>query len=119
MDNKIQLISTKDIGKIAAEAFLNASSPEYKNAAVSIAGDELTPAEMAQTFKEVTGQDIPNFNWVVGKLLRWMLWNDLGIMFQWFADEGFGVDMKTVRSRYPFLKDFRQWLETESAWAKK
>ena len=51
MDNKIQLISTKDIGKIAAEAFLTSSSPEYKNAAVSIAGDEITPAEMAQTFK--------------------------------------------------------------------
>jgi hypothetical protein len=39
-------------------------------------------------------------------------------MFDWFESDGFGVDVKATRKAYPFMKDFRQWLRTESAWRK-
>lgn len=78
MDNRLQFVSTKDIGKIAAEAFINASSPDYKNKAINIAGDSITPSEMATTFKEVTGQEIPfTYSWVA-VVVRWLLWEQLG-----------------------------------------
>ena len=118
-DSKMQFISTRDIGKVAAEAFLNASSAEYKNASISLAGDEYTPRQAASIFKEVTGQEIPSTYPLLGRILKWLLTEQLGIMLDWIASTGFGTDIEAVRKRYPYLKDFRAWLETESAWAKK
>ncbi|KAF7189944.1 NmrA-like family domain-containing oxidoreductase phqG [Pseudocercospora fuligena] len=118
-DRKLQLVSTKDIGKIAAEAFLNAESPEYKNTSISLAGDEISVVEAEKVFREVTGgQQIPETYGFVARILKWVLHEHLGIMFNWFATDGFGTDVPGLRKRYPYLKDFRAWLETESAWKK-
>jgi hypothetical protein len=43
---------------------------------------------------------------------------DLGYMFKWMRDVGFGVDVKEVRRMNPEMKDFGTWLETESDWKK-
>ncbi|KAK5120007.1 hypothetical protein LTR85_007083 [Meristemomyces frigidus] len=117
-DRKLQLIGTKDIGKVAAEAFLNSETEEYRNKAISLAGDEISPNEAAQIFKEVTGEDIPWTYGFVGSMLRFVLYQHLGIMFNWFASHGFGADVKALRQRYPFLQDFRTWVAEESAWKK-
>ena len=115
---KLQMISTKDIGKVAAEAFLNADKDEYRNTSVSLAGDELSPEQAAVIFKEVTGHEIPSTYSFVGSGLRWMLKEQLGLMFDWFLSSGFGVDVKAMRQRYPFMQDFKTWLAEESAWKK-
>ena len=117
LDRPLQQISTKDIGKIAAEAFLNADSAEYKNQAISLAGDELTPNEAAKIFKEETGLDLPSSYWWVGWLLRKLV-SDLGKMFDWFYTDGFKADVPAIRKRYPFMQDFRTWLREESDWSK-
>ena len=119
MDRKLQMISTKDIGKVAAEAFIKADSAEYKNQAISLAGDDISPNEAARIFKETTGQEIPTTYPFVGRALRYFLKEQLGTMFDWFVTDGFHTDIGAVKQRYPYLKDFRAWLETESAWAKK
>ncbi|KAK4501659.1 hypothetical protein PRZ48_007468 [Zasmidium cellare] len=118
-DHKLQMIATSDIGKVAAEAFLNAESGEYRNQAVALAGDDLSPREAAKVFKEVTGQELPTTFSFVGVLLKWLLHKQLGLMFNWFKSDGFTVDVPELKRKHPFLKDFRAWLETESAWAKK
>ncbi|KAF2172757.1 hypothetical protein M409DRAFT_16722 [Zasmidium cellare ATCC 36951] len=119
VDNKLQMIATSDIGKVAAEAFLNAESDEYKNKAVPLAGDDFTPREAAKVFKEVTGQELPTTFSFVGVVLKWLLHKQLGLMFNWFKSDGFTVEIPELRRKYPYLKDFRTWVETESAWAKK
>jgi uncharacterized protein YbjT (DUF2867 family) len=117
LDRPLQHIATSDIGRIAAEAFLNADSPEYKNQAISLAGDSLTPNEAARIFREETGKKLPvTYSWV-GGAIRWMV-ADLHHMFAWFRSDGFGVDVPALRKRYPFLKDFRSWLREDSAWKK-
>lgn len=116
-DRPLQQIATVDIGKIAADAFLNADSEEYRNKAISIAGDELSPNDAARIFKEVTGEEIPSTYGFVGGLLK-LASKDMRLMLKWFAEEDFGVDVEAVRRRYPFMKDFRGWLE-ESAWRKR
>lgn len=118
LDRKLQMISTADIGHIAAEAFLHAEEPEYRNRAISLAGDEISPAEAATIFTEVTGKEIPSTFAFVGWGLRVLLKDQLGLMFDWFKTDGFGVDVPGLKGRYPFLKDFRTWLRTESAWKK-
>ena len=115
LDTKLQLIGTKDIGRIAAEAFLNADSPEYKNQAISLAGDDITLREAIKVFEEVTGKAMPETYGFVARILKFLLHEQLGIMFDWFKSTGFGADMGLVKKRYPFVKDFRAWLETESA----
>ncbi|GIZ47988.1 hypothetical protein CKM354_001106300 [Cercospora kikuchii] len=115
----LQLISTSDIGLIAAQAFLHHSSPKYKNQAISLAGEELTLLEAEQTFQSVTGTALPETYPFLARIIKWVLNEQLGIMFDWFKTNGFGVEIKSLKEEYPFLKDFRTWLEEESAWKKK
>ena len=115
-DSKIQFVSTKDIGKVAAEAFLESDTEQYKNNAVHLAGDELSLGDFERIFKEETKRQLPETFGVVAKALKWTLHEQLGIMFDWLKNDGFTVDVDESRKTYPFLKDFRQWLSTESAW---
>jgi uncharacterized protein YbjT (DUF2867 family) len=117
LDRDLQMISTRDIGKVAAEAFLNASDELYRNKAISLAGDSLSPNEAARIFKEETGQEIPSSYLSLAWLIR-MLVPDLRHMFAWLGKTGFGTDMRDVRARYPFMSDFRTWLKEESDWRK-
>lgn len=117
-DSKLKFISTKDIGKVAAEAFLKADSEQYKNKAIALAGDEITLTDAAKVFKEETGLELPETFSFVGKGLKFALHEQLGIMFNWFKSDGFEVNVAESKKSYPFLKDFREWLRTESAWKK-
>ncbi|KAK4621871.1 hypothetical protein CLAFUW4_07128 [Fulvia fulva] len=115
---ELQLISTTDMGKLAAEAFLNAESPEYRNRAISLAGDATSPDEAARVSREETGREMEGTYGVVARTLKWVLNEQLGIMFNWFKSTGFNANVPELRKRYPFLKDFRSWLREESAWKK-
>ncbi|KAL1600830.1 hypothetical protein SLS60_007218 [Paraconiothyrium brasiliense] len=117
-DSRIKFVSTKDIGKVAAEAFLKADEERYRNKAIALAGDYLSLSEFARIFEEETGKKLPETFGAVGRGLRWALHEQLGIMFDWFKSDGFGVDVKENKKQFPFLKDFRAWLRTESAWRK-
>ncbi|PLB48432.1 nucleoside-diphosphate-sugar epimerase family protein [Aspergillus steynii IBT 23096] len=111
----LQLVATSDIGYLAAEAFVN--HEKYQGTAVSLAGDELTYEDMARIFKEKTGQSVPGtFRAVCSVLMAAM--KDFGVMFRWFRDEGYQADIGDLRAKYPGLKDFGTWLETESEWKK-
>ncbi|KAK5111248.1 hypothetical protein LTR62_005276 [Meristemomyces frigidus] len=115
-DRPLQLVSTSDIGRIAAEAFLHSDNAEYRNQSISLAGDELSPDEAAKSFTQVTGKIMPDTYGFVGWGLRKALHEQLGIMFDWFVTDGFGVNVKALRKRYPYMQDFGTWLREESAW---
>lgn len=118
MDTRLQFVSTKDIGRVAADAFLNSSSSTYRNQAIALAGDDITPNEASKVFKEVTGQDIPSTYSVFPTAVKWMMKEELGKMFAWFKETGYNTDVQGLKKQYPFMKDFRGWLEKESAWRK-
>jgi uncharacterized protein YbjT (DUF2867 family) len=116
-DRKLQMISSKDVGKVAADAFLNAGSDEYRNRSISLAGDSLTPTEAARIFKDETGLAMPaTYTWL-GWLIRTLV-PDLRHMFYWLKVVGSGADVSALRKRYPFLMDLRAWLREESDWSK-
>jgi hypothetical protein len=116
-DRKLQMISSKDVGKVAADAFLNASSDEYRNRSISLASDSLTPTDAGRVFKDETGLAIPaTYTWL-GWLIRTLV-SDLRHMFHWLKIVGSGTDVSALRKRYPFLMDFRAWLREESDWSK-
>ncbi|KAL2813652.1 hypothetical protein BJX63DRAFT_393573 [Aspergillus granulosus] len=109
----LQVVAVSDIGFFAAQSFINPD--KYRGTAVSIASDELTFDEMAKIFKSRTGKDLPTTFDLIARFVMWMV-TDLGKMFRWFHDEGYKADIQELKKIHPGLKDFRSWLETDSAW---
>jgi uncharacterized protein YbjT (DUF2867 family) len=108
---KLQIVATSDIGFFAARAFMDPE--EFRGKFLSLAGDELTYEEMATVFRQKIGRDVPTtFRFPVWLMMKAV--KELGVMFQWFYDEGYGADVAALRKMHPGLKDFGTWLQTES-----
>ncbi|KAL2802585.1 hypothetical protein BJX63DRAFT_440793 [Aspergillus granulosus] len=106
----LQMVATSDIGYFAADAFLHPE--QYTGKAISLAGDELTYDGMRLVFEQKTGRVLPTtFRPVCAFFMAMM--KDMGYMFRWFHDEGYGVDIPSLRARHPEMKDFATWLEKE------
>lgn len=114
---KLQLVSTADIGWFAAQSFLH---PEkYRNAAITLVGDELTQPEADVIFKEVVGRPMPIAPCVVGSMVKLALKDTVGDMFAWFKNNGYGGSVDACRSTYPEMQDFRAWIEANKwQWTK-
>ncbi|KIY03394.1 uncharacterized protein Z520_00085 [Fonsecaea multimorphosa CBS 102226] len=110
-EQKLQLIATSDIGFFAAEAFLKPE--QYKSTKLSLAGDELTYDQFKKIFEQKTRTPLPTTYFFVAALINWMV-KDLGYMYTWFHDVGYGADISSLKQLNPGLKDFSTWLETES-----
>lgn len=110
---KLQLVSVKDIGIFAAMAFAHSEQPEWKNKAVGLAGDELTQLEANEVFWKVFGRSMPRTYVFVGNMLQMMV-KEVGVMFTWFKEEGYGVDVEGCRKINPAMFDLERWLREES-----
>ncbi|OQE84120.1 hypothetical protein PENNAL_c0029G05803 [Penicillium nalgiovense] len=85
-------------GEKASLAFMNPE--ESKNHAFSLAGDELTFDQMSEIFKNLTGKDVPT----TFRIPVWLMMaavKDLGVMFKWFWDEGYGADIPALKKLNP------------------
>jgi uncharacterized protein YbjT (DUF2867 family) len=108
----LQIIATSDIGVFAAEAFQHPD--QFAGRSISLAGDELTFDQVDDIFKAKTGHAVPTTFELPCRALLCVM-GDIGAMFRWFHDEGYGADIAALRKQHPGLKDFATWLETESA----
>jgi uncharacterized protein YbjT (DUF2867 family) len=114
---KLQLVSTADIGWFAAASFLNPA--EHAGAAITIVGDELTQPEADAIFKQVTGHSMPIAPCVVASMVKLVLKDSVGDMFRWFGESGYGGSVEACREMYPPIKDFRAWIEANKGqWVK-
>ena len=114
----IAFIATSDIGFFAGQAFLQLENADYKNKAISLAGDELTFGQLSKVFKERMGYEIPTTFNFVARFIKWMV-SDLNTMFRWLDEKGCKGDIPKLRRMNPGLKDYGTWLETESGFSKK
>ena len=107
----LQMVAASDIGYFGADAFLHPE--QYRGRGVSLAGDELTHAQMAKIFQQQTGQPLPKtFRPVCSLFMAAM--KDMGYMFKWFHDEGYRADIESLRVKHPDLMNFETWLAKES-----
>lgn len=110
-EKPLQLISCRDIGKFAAKVF---QSPEkYSGKAITLAGDELNFRQASQVFKTQTGEKMPETFGIVGTMIKGAV-SDMGKMFRFFNDEGYGCDIPALKAEFPELQDFSTWLEEDS-----
>lgn len=110
-EQKLQLVATSDIGFFAAQAFTKPE--EYNGKRLTLVGDELTYDEFGAIFKQYTGRALPTTYGIIATFINWMV-KDLGMMFKWFRDVGYGGDIAQVRTLNPDLKNFKTWLKEES-----
>ncbi|KAB2108737.1 hypothetical protein AG0111_0g2463 [Alternaria gaisen] len=91
------------------------NSEEYINKIILIAGDELTYDEFKTIFKQKTGQKLPMIYRLTSAAINEMV-REVGYMFKWFRDVGYGADISSLKERNQELKDLKTWLDVESAW---
>jgi uncharacterized protein YbjT (DUF2867 family) len=110
-NTKLQVVATKDIGIFAAKAL---EAPEqYKNRAISLAGDELTFAEANEKFRKLFGTPLPKTFGMLGGFMKWMI-EDINLMWKWFVEVGYGADVAECKKINPEMQDFETWLKESS-----
>lgn len=109
------LISTRDIGIFAAQAFSSPSS--YNDISISIGSQALTYDQGAKIFKEVVGSEMPTAPACVPALLKFLI-SDLKKMHNWITEIGSVVDWEDMQRRHPGMMDFETWLREESRFKK-
>jgi uncharacterized protein YbjT (DUF2867 family) len=111
---KLQLVSVRDIGLFASKAL---RQPErWAGKAVSLAGDELTLHEAKEHFRSATGgKELPQAWGIVGKGMLWAV-KEVGDMFRFFEEQGYGADIAALSAEEPSLQDFETWLKESSQW---
>ncbi|KAK2124742.1 hypothetical protein NOF04DRAFT_1372559 [Fusarium oxysporum II5] len=97
----LQWTATEDIGFFAAEAFTDPQA--WGKQAISLAGDEITFAQLSEAFEHATGGPAGTTFGLLGKALKHGV-AELGIMVNWFRDEGYGADLAKVRQLNPGAK---------------
>ncbi|PSN11320.1 NmrA family protein, partial [filamentous cyanobacterium CCP5] len=110
----LHLITTKDMGRVAAYVMKHRS--EYVGKDIELAGDVLTPKQMAAAFAHAQGspvvyKEIPP--WIFLLLFRKSLFD----LIQWYRKEGYQADVSALREEFPgLLTTFADFLE-ETHWA--
>lgn len=114
-DKPLHLITTKDMGRVAAYVMKYPS--KYINRDIELAGDVLTPKQMAEVFSRVQGKPVVHKEvpaWIFLLLFR----KELFDLIQWYRNKGYQADVQYLREEeFPgLLTTFREFLE-ETNWA--
>ncbi|GAA2813046.1 NmrA/HSCARG family protein [Saccharopolyspora taberi] len=109
-DTVQQLIALRDIGEMAALAFERPE--EYVGEVVDLAGDELTPPQIADALSRATGRPVRHVEIPI-EVIRQQSEN-LANAYAWMNDNGPTVDISALRARKPDLRTFEEWLAEQT-----
>ena len=106
----MQVVTTRDIGRWAAEGLVKPDRTNIRNEALSIASDELSFQDIDEIFKRKTGKGVPvTFGWL-SALVIWSV-KDLNTMFGFINERDYGADLPWLKERLE-PTTFAQWLDT-------
>ncbi|MBD2436924.1 NmrA/HSCARG family protein [Nostoc sp. FACHB-110] len=113
-DRPMHLITTKDMGRIAAYVIKHPS--QYIGKEIELAGDVLTPTQMAAAFSQAQGKPV-----VYQQTPPWIFLlffqRDLYCLIQWYRHKGYQADVAHLRQEFPgLLTTFSEFL-AETDWA--
>lgn len=104
-DQAMQMISARDIGWFAAEAFDRPA--DHLGRAIEIAGDSVTRRQAVETLRRADLGPVVEFT--IPKILRKRLPEDFRLMFEWIAREGFRADLPALKRDHPALLTLASW----------
>ena len=110
----IHLLCVKDLGRVAAWVITHRE--KYLKREIELAGDVLTPQQIAEKFSRCQSQTVVHQKipaWLFLLLFRWQLFK----LIQWYRYEGYQADVKYLRREFPdLLTSFQEFLQ-ETHWA--
>lgn len=102
-------VDVDDVGRLAAQAF---AEPEaWAGRTAELAGDARTMAEVAKALGRATGRAV-RYEPVPWDAFEQQAGEELTLMYRWFEDKGYALDVEALRRKYPWLKDFDAYLRT-------
>jgi uncharacterized protein YbjT (DUF2867 family) len=106
-EKMLQQLATSDIGAFAALAFEHRD--HWRGRAVELAGDERSVTDVAAGFGRKLGRDVI-YQQVPWDQFEKNAGHEMTIMFRWFEDHGYSVDIAALRSEYSGLTTLDRWL---------
>ncbi|MCI0712109.1 MAG: NmrA/HSCARG family protein [Chloroflexi bacterium] len=110
-DVPIGLIASDDIGAFAALAF--EYPEEYLGKTIEIAGDVLTPLEIAATISQFTGREFPYIQIPIETLRQQNA--KIARAFEYLNEVGYTTNIEPLRKKHPGLMELNTWLHTDHA----
>ncbi|MFJ8011145.1 NmrA/HSCARG family protein [Streptomyces sp. NPDC096339] len=102
-----QIMAVDDVGAVAALAF---SRPkEWIGRAVSLAGDELTPVQIAAAIGKALDIPLPYVRIPIDAIRA--LSEDFAYANEWLNEHGYRANIPATREIHPGTMDLRTWLE--------
>lgn len=112
-ETRLQMVAVDDIGAFVAKAFEHAGN--WNGKAYELAGDELSMEEIAQALGRAAGRDVKYIQLPWDEFEK-TAGHEMTVMFRWFEEDGYHVNIDAVREQYPALTAFERWLAKN--WAK-
>lgn len=111
---RLQMVSTTDIGHFAALAFERAEA--FTGAAFDVAGDSLTPAEVAAVFSRVLGKPVKSVadEKAIPTIKQYS--QEFGLMWEAFDSLGGDAFIPGLRALHPALENLETFLR-RTGWA--
>jgi uncharacterized protein YbjT (DUF2867 family) len=105
-EKEIQIVAVVDIGIFAALAFANPE--QYVGKTIELSGDELTEAQIAETFTKVIGRPVKLTMLTEGG--GRISDEEMTAMLNFFNGEAYDADIPALRKLHPGLLTFEQYL---------
>jgi len=105
-DVRLQMIAVDDIGGVVAMAFERPG--KWQDRIIELAGDELSMAELAQAFTRLGGREV-RYEQIPWDEFEQQAGKEIAVMYRWFQQTGYHVDIGAVRSEYSKLTTFERW----------
>ena len=74
-----------------------------------LAGDEVSGDQFVEILSKKLGHQVTYYELPTEKLREFSV--ESAIMFDWFNEVGYSVDIQSLRKQKPDLKTFEQWMD--------
>jgi len=104
----LQMVAVDDIGAFASLAFEHPG--KWMNKTFSLVGDELSMQQIADAFSRVTAHDV-KYVQISWDQFEKNMGRELTVMYHWFEEKGFHLNIEEMRREYPLTHTFNRWLD--------
>ena len=101
------MIAVDDIGAFVAMAFEHPG--HWEGRAIDIAGDELSMSQIAEAFSRSLGHEVRYYQ-VPWDAFEQRAGHEITVMYRWFENVGYHVNIAALRQALPSLTNFDRWL---------
>ena len=107
-ETRLQMIAVRDIGAFVTMAFDHPG--HWQGRTVELAGDELPVQEIADALGRLAGRAV-RYVQISWEKYEEAAGHELTLMYRWFQDVGYSVDIAALKQEYPNLMPFERWLQ--------